>query len=898
MSRHTCRLLLPLLLALTTARGHKHGSEPSDEAAAAPIDSILWTHIFLQATVWGILFPIGMVFGLSRSRWHVPLQVILALSLLFVALLLTTVATSSDTRTAAGNSSRAQMASSPISSSRLRRNSRSACTSSYERTLRPWAVRAHGIVGKSYPVLGWTQLLFGAIVFRGYCRDGALPQCLAHYIMGGGFIAYGVFLAILLLVGELIVSFTGRESSTRLQSIVAVCGLLRTCSIRASLKQLLVAILMSCNAASWASCAGYSTATGPDSDLYACQSVQPPQTTPQPERGSPVPGRFSDQALPSATVGPVSRSEAKMQPRPEAGGEPLRVIQTSDIVDHHSRSHQGSAYFNKITPDVPNEMAGKPKKDTKLESYSTSVHVTHTSPLLRSSLLRLIYAFLLNPTSFSPSPSHFRHRESQPSHHQFTSAGPSTAHSVRTSLPPFFRRSATLYNVSSSSLGPFPHACPTRDLRDVNRIYTVLNTSFQVPFSVGEKKSRLQECIAGPYLSLISLLLGDSLPTAERARNSDPPQYLPTVQHIIENVLHYPVPSYLSDVLKKPDGWIETTQAATGVVSGAQTRLTQDAKALTRVCIIDFAINKTVYDHLVKSLSPIPDYLTSITPASLEPNTTTLADVTAQFRTIINTINDPARPLTRVRPIRTTAHHPLVLTLKPGLSWLTCKCLGRTIQDRKTSGYDPEEGCGCVYRKDNKFTSTAVPATTVACTNDAKILDIILGVLYAHQFVFAWLMGWADVAYSPSGVTHKAGLDCFGAGNIESPNSNPEKANRAYIPQLLPAPDHNVLLSSVTVLNDHLMALHVRSPRACDPRTMSALASRQVEHQVSQNQSGSAGRTGGNASLVWWSIYGWSACLWRQLSTRGWGCWLLMSKRMLINFGFLVVLCWFILYRK
>lgn len=93
MSRHTCRLLLPLLLALTTVRGHKHGSKLSDEEATASIDSILWIHIFLQATVWGILFPIGMVFGLSRSRWHVPLQVSLALSLslLFVVLLLTTI---------------------------------------------------------------------------------------------------------------------------------------------------------------------------------------------------------------------------------------------------------------------------------------------------------------------------------------------------------------------------------------------------------------------------------------------------------------------------------------------------------------------------------------------------------------------------------------------------------------------------------------------------------------------------------------------------------------------------------------------------------------------------------------------------------------------------------------
>lgn len=75
MSRHTHRLLLPFLFTLYTVRAHEHHDELSEEAATAAVDSILWIHIFLQAAVWGILFPIGMVFGLSRSRWHVPLQV-------------------------------------------------------------------------------------------------------------------------------------------------------------------------------------------------------------------------------------------------------------------------------------------------------------------------------------------------------------------------------------------------------------------------------------------------------------------------------------------------------------------------------------------------------------------------------------------------------------------------------------------------------------------------------------------------------------------------------------------------------------------------------------------------------------------------------------------------------
>ena len=52
-----------------------------------------------------------------------------------------------------------------------------------EDTIRPWAVKAHGILGKSYPILGWTQMLFGSAAFFGYCRGGHLGQCLAHYIM-------------------------------------------------------------------------------------------------------------------------------------------------------------------------------------------------------------------------------------------------------------------------------------------------------------------------------------------------------------------------------------------------------------------------------------------------------------------------------------------------------------------------------------------------------------------------------------------------------------------------------------------------------------------------------------------------------------------------------------------
>lgn len=45
--------------------GHKHEGNLTEEQLHAPIDSILWMHMALQALVWGIIFPIGMVFGSS-----------------------------------------------------------------------------------------------------------------------------------------------------------------------------------------------------------------------------------------------------------------------------------------------------------------------------------------------------------------------------------------------------------------------------------------------------------------------------------------------------------------------------------------------------------------------------------------------------------------------------------------------------------------------------------------------------------------------------------------------------------------------------------------------------------------------------------------------------------------
>ena len=65
------RVVFVLLTLAVTAAAHGDLDDLSD----APVDPVLWIHMFIQALVWGILFPTGMVLGITRSRWHVPLQV-------------------------------------------------------------------------------------------------------------------------------------------------------------------------------------------------------------------------------------------------------------------------------------------------------------------------------------------------------------------------------------------------------------------------------------------------------------------------------------------------------------------------------------------------------------------------------------------------------------------------------------------------------------------------------------------------------------------------------------------------------------------------------------------------------------------------------------------------------
>ncbi|KAG9313187.1 hypothetical protein JVU11DRAFT_6644 [Chiua virens] len=194
---------LPLTLFLIAANSipayaHEHHDDVSEEQLHAPIDTILFLHMGLQAIVWGVLFPIGMVLGLSRSRWHVPLQS-LAFALTFGGIVL---------GHAHGGRQFPRSVHGSLGSWILIPILTQLSLGIYlklhihEKTLRPYAVRAHGILGRVWPILGWIQGLFGVIVLRGFCGEDGAGQCAAHYIMGSAFIGYGIIMAILLVLGE------------------------------------------------------------------------------------------------------------------------------------------------------------------------------------------------------------------------------------------------------------------------------------------------------------------------------------------------------------------------------------------------------------------------------------------------------------------------------------------------------------------------------------------------------------------------------------------------------------------------------------------------------------------------------------------------------------------------
>ncbi|OOQ87641.1 integral membrane protein [Penicillium brasilianum] len=218
---------LVLLAGLALAHGGHEAVPEGEPISLEPIDSTLWTHMILMGTAFGIIFPLGMVLGIVRSRWHVPVQIvgtIIAVLAYFLGHAHKGRQFGKNAHASFANWLMLLLVVQVVLGFYLKLHLEKAG----QGRIRWIFVLAHGIVGKIMPIVSWTQMLFGGIAALGFCQGDHMGQCLAHFIMGSAFIAYGICLTILLLVGQYWLRRTGRSQEFFDSLIIAAWGCVNT----------------------------------------------------------------------------------------------------------------------------------------------------------------------------------------------------------------------------------------------------------------------------------------------------------------------------------------------------------------------------------------------------------------------------------------------------------------------------------------------------------------------------------------------------------------------------------------------------------------------------------------------------------------------------------------------
>ncbi|GAA5916652.1 Ytp1p, partial [Sporobolomyces salmoneus] len=93
---------------------------------------------------------------------------------------------------------------------------------------RGFAKGVHRWVGISFPIVGWVQMVFGAIASLGFCFGGHFGQCLAHEIMGSSFILYGFIYVLMLKLGAAFLERRGWSQEFLDSTIIGVWGIVNT----------------------------------------------------------------------------------------------------------------------------------------------------------------------------------------------------------------------------------------------------------------------------------------------------------------------------------------------------------------------------------------------------------------------------------------------------------------------------------------------------------------------------------------------------------------------------------------------------------------------------------------------------------------------------------------------
>ncbi|OZJ02628.1 hypothetical protein BZG36_03843 [Bifiguratus adelaidae] len=212
--------------------GHSHdlplSTWDTSPVTDEPIGSILWLHLLGMSTAFGLIFPVGMILGLTRSRWHVPVQVFGSLVVLAGFFL---GHTHSGRNYEPHNAHRHfawfvvwALVSQVAMGAYLKLH--------WERWgngwLRRWIVPLHKIVGIAIPVIGYVQMVLGVIASVGFCYGDETGQCLAHFIMGSSFVAYGIIMIIMLRVGGGWLKRRGQSQEWFDSWVIMIWGIINT----------------------------------------------------------------------------------------------------------------------------------------------------------------------------------------------------------------------------------------------------------------------------------------------------------------------------------------------------------------------------------------------------------------------------------------------------------------------------------------------------------------------------------------------------------------------------------------------------------------------------------------------------------------------------------------------
>ncbi|EGE03923.1 integral membrane protein [Trichophyton equinum CBS 127.97] len=215
------------LSPVVMAHGDHHKIPDGKVISGDPLDTTLWIHILLMTLAFGLIFPTGMVLGIVRSRYHVPVQVVgtaVAILAYFLGHLHKGRQFAPNIHASFANSLMLMLVVQVVLGVYLKLH----IERGFHGRIRRYVVVTHGVVGKIMPLVSWIQMVFGGITALGFCRADHLGQCLAHFIMGSAFIAYGIILTILLLVGQFWLRSTGRSQEFFDSAVITAWGFVNT----------------------------------------------------------------------------------------------------------------------------------------------------------------------------------------------------------------------------------------------------------------------------------------------------------------------------------------------------------------------------------------------------------------------------------------------------------------------------------------------------------------------------------------------------------------------------------------------------------------------------------------------------------------------------------------------